>query len=251
MNDNPTPGHNVAPDGKPWPSQLAHLVTSTVGHATPPTPAGADSPELAAAREILNNPAPSFKPTEIIAYRAATIARHFQPLREELARVKAREKDLLLETYRMATAPAIDDPELGIVAPKSDLAALRTENAVLREEVEKLKADVSREVTLCDQMTMQRVPIDDDEVNEFVKMTLSRHTLLNSDERQDCADQILTAFAPTWEKLTAAEARCTALEEMAAEQVTAMLNKIKVCDQLMLALTDLKKQLDAARQHKD
>lgn len=50
------------------------------------------------------------------------------------------------------------------------------------------------------------------------------------------------------EKLTAAEARCTALEEMAAEQVTAMLNKIKVCDQLMLALTDLKKQLDAARQ---
>jgi hypothetical protein len=43
-------------------------------------------------------------------------------------------------------------------------------------------------------------------VNEFVKMALARHTLLNSDERQDCADQILTAFAPISERAKELEA---------------------------------------------
>lgn len=156
---------------------------------TPPAPAGAE--ELAAAQEIVIGFTP-FSPlatsTDHLALNqiATSIARHFRPLREENATLRNAQKaceDCMTPTY-----------------------------AALREEVEKLKADVSREVTLCDQMTMQRVPIDDDGVREFVLMALSRHTLLNRGELQYCADQILTAFAPTWEKLTAAEARCRELE---------------------------------------
>jgi len=79
---------------------------------------------------------------------------------------------------------------------ENNINELREEIRMLRAQVEEARKDLTREVDLNDVLTAQRVPVDDDEVRGFVLMALARRTLLNSDERQDCADQILTAFAP-------------------------------------------------------
>ena len=88
------------------------------------------------------------------------------------------------------------------------------ETGELRKAFVQAQEDLKREVDLCDTMTAQRIPIDDDEVREFVIVALARHTLLNSDERKDCADQILTAFAPMKQRVDFAEAE---LERMAGQ----------------------------------
>lgn len=87
------------------------------------------------------------------------------------------------------------------------------------------KQDLKREVDLVDSMTVQRVPVNDAEVREFVLVALSRHTLLNDRERQDCADQILTVFAPAWANLEGARrvnARLTQAEHRDSATITGL-----------------------------
>lgn len=186
---------------------------------TPPAPAGAeelaavDVAALKSAMAMANGT--TVHPVKHVGgyWVAQTISLcdDVQLLREEVAQTKSVYFQRHLSDGETIDALRAENATLRN-AQKACEDCMTPTYAALREEVEKLKADVSREVTLCDQMTMQRVPIDDDGVREFVLMALSRHTLLNRGELQYCADQILTAFAPTWEKLTAAEARCRELE---------------------------------------
>jgi len=72
---------------------------------------------------------------------------------------------------------------------------LERELATVRGELEQAKQDLTREIDLNDFMAQQRVPENDDDVRKFVIHSLQQHTLLNEREREECADQILTAFA--------------------------------------------------------
>lgn len=191
---------------------------------TPPTPAGAE--ELAAAGEITDK----FNPISVdsqmddrdVPWLSSIIARHFQPLREEHAAGEETKQSIEFGPRSMKQVASHDDDLVSRLSlPMSEYRAEHLLTSILHA------VDNKERVTLRTENAALRTDLE--------QMTSDRNGVMAINEQHRKA-------------LTAAEARCKELE---AEQVTAMLNKIKVCDQLMLALTDLKKQLDAARQRKD